>query len=65
MTKTLLCQEDITIINVYFRKKALQIRETKLTEKKEREIGKTTTITEISTTSNQQSIEQLNTNFSQ
>lgn len=36
MTKSSLCQEDITIINAYFPKKALQIRETKLTEKRER-----------------------------
>lgn len=56
MIKSLLCQEDITRINVYFPKRALQIHETKTDRKKKKERSKSTII-EMSTTSKQQSIE--------
>lgn len=60
MIKRSLCQEDITIINVYFPMTGLQIHEKK-TNRKKREIGKSTIIW-MSTASDQQCIEQLNKN---
>lgn len=58
MRKSSLCQEDIAIINTYFPMTTFQIHETKTDQKREREMGKSTVL-EMSTTSNHQSIEQL------